>query len=224
MRTDKDKAMKLRRLGKSYLEIKSQLGIPKSTLSEWFADQKWSNKIASELSIKSKESSTIRIRKLNSIRGENLKKIYLEAEREAKEEFEVLKYHPLFVSALMIYWGEGDKVSKNRCTIANTEPQMIKIYLDFLKYLCGAELPRIKGWILIYPDLNESTCREFWMRNIGLKQVNFNKTIMIQGKHKTNKLQYGVFNLGYSSTYLKVKIIKWIQLLAEDIIARNYIK
>ena len=122
----------LRRFGKSYNEIKAELGVPKSTLSDWFKDQKWSNDLAKNLAEKVKEQSKIRLIKLDKIRGEHLKKLYREAEIEAEAEFKKLKYHPLFIAALMIYWGEGNKLSRNRCCVANTEPLMIKIFYQFL--------------------------------------------------------------------------------------------
>jgi hypothetical protein len=222
MRKDKEEVIKLRKTGKSYNEIREELSIPKSTLSEWFRDQKWSNELAVKLAEKQKSKSIIRMRDLNKIRGANLDMLYKEAEKEAVEEFEQLKYHPLFMSALMIYWGEGNKASRNNCIIANTEYEMVRIFKLFLERICRVKRSRIRAWILLYPDLDEKVCKNYWMRNIGLKQEDFNKSIVIQGKHKTNKLQYGVCNLGVSSTYLKKKILLWIKLLAEDISNEKY--
>src|SRR3989339_890884 len=113
MRKDKENAVKLRKFGKSYNEIKAELGIPKSTLSAWFRDQKWSNEIAQKLLERLKSKSIIRLQQLGRIRGDNLKRLYEEAESEAIEDFDALKFHPLFIAGIVIYWGEGDKVSKN---------------------------------------------------------------------------------------------------------------
>ena len=44
MRLDKNQALKLRLLGKSYNEINKALGVPKATLSDWFADLQLSKK------------------------------------------------------------------------------------------------------------------------------------------------------------------------------------
>ncbi len=118
MRIDKENAFVLRKQGKSYKEIKAELGVPKSTLSDWFNGQGWSKDLSSKLFEKAKQAHTVRLQELNKIRGENLKKVYEEAIKEALEEFELLKYHPLFIAGLMIYWGEGNKVSKSRCWIS----------------------------------------------------------------------------------------------------------
>lgn len=222
MRKDKQKAISLRKNGKSYLEIQKELGVPKSTLSDWFRDQKWSNELSFKLTEKAKNLHSVRIQGLNKIRGDNLKKLYEQANKEAIEEFELLKYHPLFISGLMIYWGEGNKSSKSHCSIANTEPLMIKLFLQFLKNICGFKSPRIKAWILLYPDLNEDVCKRFWIENTSLEEQDFHKSIVIKGKHKTKKLSYGVCSVGVSSAYLKCKLLKWIQMLALDLTQENY--
>ena len=223
MREDKEKAINLRKIGKSYLEIKKELGIPLSTLSEWFSGQGWSNEISVNLVKKARSSHIIRIQELNKTRGENLNKLYEEAKKEAVEDFKLLKYHPLFIAGLMVYWGEGNKSSKSNCYIANTEPLMIMLFLQFLRHICGFTEPRIKAWILLYPDLNEKVCKEFWIKNCSLKSTDFNKSIVIKGKHKTKKVSYGVCSIGVSSAYLKCKILKWIDLLAKDLVQENYI-
>lgn len=217
MRTDKEIAFKLRKSGKSFNEIKTELGIPKSTLSDWFLDQNWSNEIAINLRNKANIGHIIRIKELNKIRGKNLYKLYEEAKKEAIEDYQKLKYHPLFIAGLMIYWGEGNKASANRCGIANTEPAMIKVFMNFIFNICRISRQKTKAWILLYPDLNEKDCKNYWIHNTGLKYDDFTKSIVIKGKHKTKRLNYGVCNFGANSAYLKRKILVWIDLLAKDL-------
>ncbi|MFH1584768.1 MAG: hypothetical protein ABIB12_01410, partial [Patescibacteria group bacterium] len=109
MRKDKKEAVTLRTLGKSYKEIEATLQIPRSTLSDWFRESDWSKKIKDTLTESSKERSVINLHALNKIRGKHLKKLYRNAETEARGEFEALKLHPLFITGIVIYWGEGDK-------------------------------------------------------------------------------------------------------------------
>ncbi len=220
MRKDKEMAISLRRSGKSYAEIMDELGVPKSTLSDWFRDQQWSNDIALKCVQKSMGASKTRLVHLNNVRGVHLKNAYEEAEKEAREDFEMLKYHPLFIAGLMIYWGEGDKTSKYRVSIANTEARMIRIFRLFLKNICGVDKPRV--WLLLYPDLMEEVCKKYWMSESGLNKEYFTKSIIIKGRSQIKKLSYGVCNIGITSAYLKRKIIKWIEFLAEDLSQEKY--
>ena len=175
MRKDKEKAISLRKSGKSYAEILEQIGVPKSTLSDWFRNQKWSNDIAVKCAKNAMNDSKMRLTSLNIVRGNHLKMAYEQAGKEAFEDYDKLKYHPLFISGIMIYWGEGDKTSKYRVSIANTDPKMIKIFRIFLKNICGTGNPKV--WLLLYPDLDETVCKKFWVRNCGLEYGDLPKAL-----------------------------------------------
>jgi len=124
-----------------------------------------------------------------------------------------LKNNPLFIAGVAIYWGEGDSKSKHNTRMANTDPAMIKIFIDFLTKMCKIKKEKIKAWILVYPDLDQNKCLEYWKKHTGLKLDNFNKTICINGKHKTKRLDFGVCNIGVGNTYFKEKVKIWIKLL-----------
>ena len=222
MRKDKAKIFKLRSQGKSFSELSKLFSVPKSTLSEWFKGHMWSKEIAQKLIKKSEQKSTIVLKELAIIRGEHLKKLYIQAEIEAGEEFEFLKYHPLFISAMMIYWGEGDKLSKSRISIANTDPRMLRVFLYFLKNICGFNDDKIRAWILAYPDMNIESSKEYWIKNTGLNELNFRKTITIQGKPTKRKLSNGVCTIELSSTYFKIKMLVWLRCFSEVLITDEY--
>ncbi|MDO8604075.1 MAG: hypothetical protein Q7K40_01565 [bacterium] len=221
MRTDKEKATQLRRFGKSYQEIAGELGIPKSTLSAWFGASLWSQKIKDDLNVVTHRKHTIRIEELNKVRGEHLRNLYIQARHEALEDFEILKYHPAFISGVMLYWGEGDKASLHRVSLTNTDPAMIRIFMGFLKDVCGVEEKRIKAWLLLYPDLQESECKKYWKEEAHLQNVIFNKSMVIDGRHKTKRLGHGVCTVGVSSRYFKEKMLLWISLFPDMLANRE---
>lgn len=218
MRKDKDKATKLRKNGWSYGKIVEELGIPRATLSDWFRDKKWSKSIKQKLNQRNLEISKVRLVHLGKIRGDNLKRAYEQAREEARKDFEILKHHPLFIAGVMIYWGEGDKVSKHGFRVTNSDPQLLRIFLTFLRQICGNDEDRIRAWILLYPDLNKEKCENYWSRQLGLSRKNFTKSITIQGRHKTRKVTHGICTLSYSSRFLKEKMLIWMSLLAEGLL------
>ncbi len=222
MRKDKDEAIKLRSFGKSYNEISSILSVPKSTLSEWFKNHKWSKEIGQKLVEKSQQRSKIVLKELGRIRGEHLKKLYDQAEVEANEEFDILKYHPLFIAAMMIYWGEGDKLSRNRISVVNTDPNLLRVFVYFLKNICGFDNNKIRAWILVYPDIDIKISKKYWIQSIGLSESNFRKTVVIKGKPTTRKLIYGVCTVELGSTYFKIKMLVWLRRFSEALISDEY--
>jgi len=222
MRKDKEKIFELRKLGKSFSELSKIFSIPKSTLSEWFKDHQWSKELSVSLNKGFKEKNIVRLSFLNKIRGDNLRKIYETAEQEAIEEFEKLKYHPLFIAGLMIYWGEGEKLGTSGVSISNVDPLMIKLFHEFLIRICSIDEQRIATSLFIYPDLVEEVCKSYWKEQAGLKNTRFRKTVTLIGKHKTRKIKYGICKLGCCSAYLKRKIIVWLKIFPESILGENY--
>ena len=218
MRNDKQIAIKLRKLGKSYNEIKVTLNIPKSTLSGWLSSHQWSKNVKNLLIEKSKIYSSSRMQWLANAQKKRLSEIYKQAEKEAAKEFELFKWFPLFIAGVCIFWGEGDKISKHQVRIANVDPRLIKIFVNFLKKVCGMPKDKIRAYILIYPDLEPKACISYWSKKSGLGLENFTKCIIIRGKHKTRRLDYGVCNITVSSSYLSRKINVWLKLLATELI------
>ncbi|MEJ0053756.1 MAG: hypothetical protein WDN10_03480 [bacterium] len=222
MRKDKDKAFELRRNGKSYREIRGALKVPISTLSGWFSEIGWSKKMARDLAAKAQIQHTARIIELDRIRGVHLARIYEEAKEEARTDLEILKYNPLFIAGLMLYWGEGDKTTKSQVRLANTDPELIRLFVVFLKNVCN--IPEEKVWvsILTYPDIDDEANRRYWSQASGVPLDKFLKSILIQGRHKTKRLGHGVCSIFVSSTYLKVKMIEWLRLLPQELMNLQY--
>ena len=212
----------MRRSGKSYAEIFALLKVPKSTLSGWFATTDWSREVKQNLNKSAQADHTIRLRELNKLRGANLKQAYEEARREAREEFEELKYNPLFIAGVMLYWGEGDKLTNYSTKITNTDPHLIRLYVFFLEKACKVPKEKIRAHVLIYPDLDEEKCRLYWASRAHIDLSRFTKCTVIHGEKTTRPLAYGVCMIGISSTYFKVKMLEWMRLLPTELMNRRY--
>lgn len=222
MRSDRSLVVGLRKIGKSYNEIRRLVNIPKSTLSDWLRGYYWSKTLSKNLDKKHRQANIVRIRYLNRVRGKHLKRLYRVGRKEALEEFESLKYHPLFIAGVIAYWGEGDKVSRFGARIANTDPAMIRLFVNFLRHVCQIEFRRIRASILLYPDLDSILCKKYWVTNSGLRNSSFGKSTVIHGRHKTRRVRYGICNVGISSAYFKQKLLIWVDLLSKALISKKY--
>ncbi len=211
MRTDKNEAFALRRQGKSYNEIARSLGMSTSTLSNWFKGVDFSEAIKKQLSQEVYVTSQFRLREFSETRGALLLARYEQAEKEAQIDMQTYMDNPLFVSAIAAYWGEGDKVKNGQVRIINTDPQMIALFKKFLLELCNVPEEKIRGALYIYEDLDETECKRFWIKNTGITR--YHKTMVLPSKHKTKKVLHGMCSLVVSSTYLKRKMLVWIDHL-----------
>ncbi len=222
MRSDRNRATTLRMMGKSYREISRELGVPVSTLSDWFKGEIWSVSVKDKLNKLNFSAAKVRMEHLNTIRGGKLAKHYETAEKEAREEFELLKYHPLFIAGLMIYAGEGEKTTKHQVRIANINPRLISIFKLFITEICKVPEEKIRAWLLLYPDLLEERCINYWIVEGKLGGVQFHKTMVIKGKSEVKRVHYGVCNVVISSSYLKRKMIVWLELIEKELANFEY--
>jgi hypothetical protein len=219
MRSDREKATELRRIGKTYRSIQAELGVPMSTLSQWFSGSEWSGEVRKK-QLKNTSELSARMRELNDARGKRLVQIYEKAKVEAKREMETLKRDPLFVSGMMLYWNSGDKASRGKVQFYNSDPVMVQFFLKFLTKTCGVSVGKIRASLQVAKDTDEASARRFWVFAIGLPPANFTKTAITKAKstvHRSKELRYGVCTLTVSSTYLKLKIGEWLTLLPKDL-------
>ena len=223
MRNDKHIAIKLRKQGKSYNKISRELGIPKSTLSEWFSGKNWSQNIKEELVRKALYIAKKRLRAINKERRGKWAEWHRQCQKQAQKEFPRLKKNPLFLAGLIIYWGEGDSKMENSIVrLSNISPEMIKIFSLFLKNICRVPQDKIKATLILYPDLKENQCKEFWIKASGISENQFYKTQFIKGRHPTRRLSYGICNVYVASRELKEKIFTWLKLYQQELMRVSY--
>ncbi|MEK7573897.1 MAG: hypothetical protein AAB531_05765 [Patescibacteria group bacterium] len=104
-----------------------------------------------------------------------------------------------------MYICEGTKLrtdNRNRkvhsVEFTNTDPRVIKLFLEFLRKIINAEEQRIKAELFIYPDHDEEGLIEFWSKSTKIPKERFNKTIRLKQKNykfKPNPL--GTFKIRY---------------------------
>lgn len=218
MRKDKEKAIQLRHQGKSYKQIHRELGIGTSTLAWWFKHEPWSQEIKARLSAEVSWSNPRSLELLAQANRERWKLKHEQYRTTAVKEFPKFKHNPLFLAGVMLYWGEGDKKVKNcLVSLSNSDPEMIKIFNNFLISVCGVSRERIKLSLILYPDLIDSVQKNLWSKLTNIPITNFNKSSFIKGRHPTKRNSYGVCLIRVSSRYLKEKIIAWIKLYQNEL-------
>lgn len=213
MNKNKEKAIILRKQGLSYKKIRNEIGVPISTLASWFKNESWSQEIKARLSTEVSWANPKALNMLVQANRERWKVKHEEYRAAAIKEFEKYKKDPLFLAGIMLYWGEGEKQQKSSLVrLANSEPEMIKIFNLFLTKVLILSKEKIFAWLLLYPDLVDSVQKNFWSKSTGLSLEQFKKSIYIKGKHPTKRLSYGVCTICVNSRALKERLLKWLEL------------
>jgi hypothetical protein len=132
----KAKAIELRKQGLTYREIMAQIPIAKSTLSDWLHSVGLSKYQKQRLTAKKLEAigkggaakRAQRITRTEKIMAAAIKDIGIITRRE------------LWLMGVMLYWAEGSKEKEYRpgspTRFSNTDPDMIRLYLLWLKEIC----------------------------------------------------------------------------------------
>jgi hypothetical protein len=219
MRNDKHLAIKLRRQEMSYKKISKELSVPTSTLNSWFKKLAWSNIIKDKLTERAVRQSGKRIRQVIQANQEKWAKRREGFRQEAVKEFAAFKNSRLFIAGLMLYWGEGDQNVKYPVRLTNTNYKMIALFKKFLLDICRVNIQDLRLALFIYPDLSDKNCKKFWGDHIGMDADKFEKTQVIYGKHPTKRLANGICSIRVrKSSWLKEKILVWIDLMSENLI------
>ena len=215
----KNEASELRKQEKSYNEINKLLGVPKSTLSNWFKTDKNSLIVKNKLIKKAQIKSTDKLKLMAAANKKKWQEIHLSYRKQAIFDFPSLIKEQYFLPGLLIYWGEGDKKLENGIVrIANIDYRMIKIFILFIIHSCNIKAEKIRLWLLLYPDLNEGECKNYWSKSLGIPQNQFIKSQYISGREKKKKINYGVCSVQVYSREIKEKIIEWINVYSQRLL------
>jgi hypothetical protein len=128
------------------------------------------------------------------------------------KEIETAEDRELFQLGIGLYIGEGSK-EKHRVLLANTDPDVIRAFLRFLREICGVDEKRIYAWLNIFDDVDLEEASNYWKQVTGLSESQFFKPTIrtSKGGSYRNKSRYGTLTVGLSSTKLSSKIQEWCQ-------------
>lgn len=93
------------------------------------------------------------------------------------------------IIASMLYWAEG---CKKGFSIANTDPKLIKTFIDNMFIAFGLNLSDLKVSIRIYEDLNRAECLRFWSKVTGVELSLAETSVNVLKGAKEGKLQFGM--------------------------------
>lgn len=226
----KTEAMKLRLKGYSYNEIHNKLGIPKSTLSGWFAGVVLPEKAQDRIKKRIHQGTINGLVKRNKMQTHLAQQRAKSIRKVAKNEIKKLSKHDLFIIGITLYWGEGHKKpiyvkgierTGHAINFTNTDPYMIKMFMRFVREILNIPDKGIRINMRLFSNNNESVAINYWSNVTGLTKQHFQKTTRViskssQGKRKYNQLPHGTIQVRINDTKCFHKIMGWIQGIASQ--------
>ncbi len=212
-----DQAIAFRKRGFTYSEIAKICGVSVGTVSAWLRPLPFSEKITIQNKARAAVDNRKRMVSINKARTAERAKQYGQVARMAETEYQHYRHSPLFIAGLMLYVSEGDNTHRRLIRLANSRPELHKIFIKFLTVYLGVEKNAIKFWLLLYPDLDEITCMKHWSKKTGISVSQFYKNQVVEGRSQRRTLHFGVGNTIIGSTLLKQKLNRWIELALKEL-------
>jgi hypothetical protein len=125
----------------------------------------------------------------------------------------------LKTAGLMLYWGEGAK-THGSVALSNSNPMIVKLFLKFLRQVCGVAEDRLHVSLHYYADQNPDALKQFWSEETGIPICQFYKPhlqIRSKGTYRTPS-QHGTVILSYSDKKLFNLILGWMDECYEKLI------
>lgn len=195
---DREKALRLRKQGKSYSQIKHTLDVSKGTLSVWLRDYPLSKERIRDLNY----SNDQRIEKFRETMRKKREERLLETYKIQKKEILPINKRDLFLMGLALYWGEGTKSKMSTLELANTDPTMIKFFIRWLTTSLDISKDSLKIKLHLYKNMDIDEKTNYWSNVLGIPSLQFTKPYI---KNTTiNKRIHHKGRFGYGTCVVRV--------------------
>lgn len=214
----KRKVTRMRSRGYSYSRIQEVTGIPRSTLSTWLSNMKVELSRSTLLRAEKNKRENIARKKLQKL-------LEIEQTRKlARDQLGSISRRDLWVAGVGLYWGEGKKY-KETVAITNSNPKLIKFFVNWLTTLCSVPLEDLRAEIHIYPDSDIKLALEYWGTITGIPEHNFYKTQVDRRPNKklskVGTLPHGTLHLYMNSRSVSIRklhrrIMTWVDIISNE--------
>lgn len=122
----------------------------------------------------------------------------------------MLSRKELTVAGAVLYCCEGTKLRRDKrrknnvyywvVEFTNSDPRIIKLFLEFLRKVIIIDKTRLKAQLFIYEDLVVNKLLKYWSTQTKIPLENFNKVIILKSNSTKFKMcPYGTIKIRYHS-------------------------
>ena len=119
----------------------------------------------------------------------------------------------LFGLGIGLYWGEGNKANKNQVKLGNSDPELLKAFIEFLVKFFNIKKDDLRFHLHVFTDISLQKAKQYWIKELGIKESQIYKPTITQtsklGTYR-HKSQYGVMTVHYMNTKLRNLIVSLI--------------
>jgi transcriptional regulator with XRE-family HTH domain len=186
------RARELRAKGYTYVEIATELGVAKSSVSLWTRDMPRVGRISYQEIRQRNSAGVSAFWAAESPRREARRRAVSEA---AAAEIGSLTDREVRIAGAIAYWSEGAKNKpyrrySNEVQFINSDPKMILLFLRFLSVV-GIERERIYGRVSIHESADVAGAQRFWQHVTELPAEQFQRPTLKRHNPRTVRKNTG---------------------------------
>lgn len=209
-----NKAIKLRKRGLSYGEIKKHVNVAKSSLSLWLKHIELKPEYKARLYTKHIRFLNLGSQSQKERRAREVAEIIKNAEGEISFPLPVDTYR---LMGAALYWAEGSK--NGLCQVTNSDPRLICFMVKWIGKMFSIKPINLKARLNIYPQQNERQIKKFWSVLTGIPVERFGKSFVKPPSkgYKKNNLYYGTIKIEIpKSINIKHRIFGWLSAVLNE--------
>ena len=102
---------------------------------------------------------------------------------------------------------------------ANSRPEMIRVFFQFLRIICGVDEQRLRCYIYCYSNQDVNALIRYWSQQTQIPRTQFTKPYVRKDfdKNKTNKITYFLIHINYSDKRLLLQLKQWIDVIPKQL-------
>ena len=118
----------------------------------------------------------------------------------------------LRIAGVMLYLGEGGKTN-GLVDFTNCDPNLIKVFVTFLRRICGISKSRVRAHLYAYADQDIGQLQAYWSEATKIPLHQFIKPYVRQltPNLSRRKMPFGLLHIRYSDKRLLQLILRWGQ-------------
>ena len=185
-------------------DISKKLNVSQSSVSAWVSDVKLTEEQKNKLQEKNPASKLYTGQKTSDLIAAKARTKRLEQQLAGRKEIGDFDLH---LAGCMLYWCEGSK-SRNSLTLTNYDPEVLKLFIKFLRDCFNVLDADFKIYIAHYSEENIVKLENFWLDLLKLPKSCLGKSRIIKSepKMKSNRHEFGGCSLSVYSTELAQRV------------------
>lgn len=201
-RKEREEARRLRRDGRSIKSIAAEIGVSSSSVLSWTTDIELSAEQRKHLMGRTGAFAGAVVRRDRALA------VRVQSQQRGQLECGAFNLH---LAGCMLYWAEGAK-TRNRLHFSNSDPDMIRLFVRFLRECFGVSDDRLCLVIRCYTNnvLPIKEIEEYWLNITGLVRSNLRKTqvnkISRASKRVAKPLLYGTCHIKLYDTDIAQRV------------------